>query len=303
MTSSEQLNRIVGLVSELTKKARQGSESTALDDLAQRFGATRSQIQSDIRALTLLGDDPDADWMLSLSVYQEGDRVSLSSGGPFQRPIRFTGEELVAIQLGLAATDAADNSLSIGLARVLQTAERVTHALAGRGRVVPSVNNLMREAINDRRKAELKYAGERSLGGVNRVIHPYQLLEQQGQTYVVAWCELAQGWRHFRADRVLDALLLDEHYAPRGDFVPAGDSFSEPPEGVTPVQVRFSPAIARWLRERYPAALPQSDGGVIVTYLVASPEWLVRHVLQYGAEAEVVAPASYRALMRQQLAS
>jgi predicted DNA-binding transcriptional regulator YafY len=55
------------------------------------------------------------------------------------------------------------------------------------------------------------------------------------------------------------------------------------------------------LKEQYPEAVIQADGGVIVSYLVASPEWLVRHVLQYGPEAEVVGPPSYRELMRKQL--
>jgi predicted DNA-binding transcriptional regulator YafY len=100
---------------------------------------------------------------------------------------------------------------------------------------------------------------------------------------------------------MLDVMVQDDHYVPRSDFVPAGDSFSEPAEGVTPVQVRFSPAIARWLQERHPDAVSQPDGGLVVTYQVASPEWLVRHVLQYGPEAEVIAPASFRVLMKEQV--
>lgn len=301
MTSTDQFNRIVALVADLTRRERQGAAALSLSALAERFATTKAQIETDLRTLTLLGDDPDADWLLSLGVWQEGDVVSITSGGPYQRPFRLTMEELTAIQLGLADIDDAEKPMSAELARVMQTSERVTHALAGRGRVMPSVSNLFRDAIHNRSKVLVKYTGERSLAGTNRVIHPYQLLEQQGNTYVVAWCELAEGWRHFRADRMLDALVQDDHYRPRPDFVPAGDSFHEPSEGVTPVQVRFSPAIARWLRERHPDAVVEPDGGVIVTYLVASPEWLVRHVLQYGPEAEVVGPASFRELMKQVL--
>jgi len=36
------------------------------------------------------------------------------------------------------------------------------------------------------------------------------------------------------------------------------------------------------------------DGGLTVTYRVASPHWLVRHVLQYGDAAEVIGPEGYR---------
>jgi proteasome accessory factor C len=300
MSSSQQLNRIVGLVAELTRRARQGAESAPLDEVATHFGASRKEIQSDIRALTLAGDHPDAEWLLSLSVWQEGNNVSISSGGPFQRPLRFTRDELVAMQLGLAEGKSAAE-LSDHFAKVLKTAEPVHQALAGRGRVSPSVSNLVRKAITDRRKLEIKYAGERSLGGVNRIIHPYQVLEQQGSSYIVAWCELAADWRHFRADRILDALPTESHYTARADFVPADDSFAEPAEGTTAVQVRFSPTISRWLAERHPDAVLEKDGSAIVTYQVANAEWLVRHILYYGAEAEVIGPASFRELMRREV--
>ena len=299
-TSSEQLNRIVGLVADLTRQSREGAESAGLDEVASRFGATRSQIQGDIRTLTLLGDDPDADWLLSLSVWQEGDRISLASGGPFQRPLSFTGDELVAMQIGLTQVEDDAKGLSHSLAKILNTADPVTNVLSGRGRVSPSVRNLVLSAITDRRKLEIRYTGERSLGGVKRVIHPYQVLEQEGQGYVVAWCELADGWRHFRVDRILDAVPAEEYYQPRPDFTPADDSFA-PPAETTAVKVRFSPAIARWLKERHPAAESAPEGGIVVTYQVANPEWLIRYVLQYGPEAEIVGPESFRELMRDQM--
>jgi predicted DNA-binding transcriptional regulator YafY len=183
---------------------------------------------------------------------------------------------------------------------VLTQAEPVTNGLSGRGRVAPSFRNLVLSAITDRRKVEIRYTGERSLEGINRIIHPYQVLEQEGHGYIVAWCEVAGGWRHFRLDRILDALPAGEHFVPRSDFTPAGASFA-PPEETTPVQVRFSPAIARWLRERHPEAAGEPDGSIVVTWQVANPEWLVRHVLQYGPEAEVVSPPAFRELMRKQV--
>ncbi len=301
MSSAEQVNRIVSLVAELTRRSQRGEEDTPIAELAERFGTTRRQIEADVRAMTRLGDDSDADWLLSLSAFQEGDRISLRSGGPFRRPIRFTRDELVAVQMGLLAEEGAP-ALSSALASLLLTSERPPQALQGGGRVIPPVSTLVRRAITDRRKVEIRYTGERSIGGINRVIHPYQVLEDGGHTYIVAWCELANGWRHFRADRVLDALVMEGYYTPRPDFTPPSGSFHPPADGTTPVQVRFSPAIARWIRERHPDAVVAADGGVVVTYQVASPEWLVRHVLQYGAEAQVIGPDSFRELLRSHLA-
>src|SRR5690606_40411144 len=55
------------------------------------------------------------------------------------------------------------------------------------------------------------------------------------------------------------------------------------------VAVRYSPRIARWVEERAPCER-REDGSVVVRHRVADPRWVVRHVLQYGAEAEVLEP-------------
>ena len=57
--------------------------------------------------------------------------------------------------------------------------------------------------------------------------------------------------------------------------------------------VRYSSRIARWVEERGPVER-QEDGSVLVRYRVADPGWLVRHVLEHGADAEVLEPAEIR---------
>jgi predicted DNA-binding transcriptional regulator YafY len=42
---------------------------------------------------------------------------------------------------------------------------------------------------------------------------------------------------------------------------------------------------------------------MVVEHPLADPEWGMRHVLQYGDEAEVLEPASLRARLRERLAA
>jgi predicted DNA-binding transcriptional regulator YafY len=42
---------------------------------------------------------------------------------------------------------------------------------------------------------------------------------------------------------------------------------------------------------------------VVDTFQASSVEWLVRRVLEYGAEAEVLEPVSYREAMRRAVAA
>jgi predicted DNA-binding transcriptional regulator YafY len=62
------------------------------------------------------------------------------------------------------------------------------------------------------------------------------------------------------------------------------------------VRIRYSARIARWIEEREEVEHLE-DGSVVVHHVSASPNWLLSHVLQYGAEAEVLEPAAFRTLV------
>ena len=268
------------------------------------------QIQRDLRALTQASDEPDAEWLQSLTIWQEGDRLVVASRGPFRRPIRFTPDELLALEVGLAAeaaegepgagNGAAAETLSGQLAAVVDPgaseAQRYDVALsagAGEARVAA----LARRAMDEQRVLSILYTDERDRAGTARSVEPHQVVFAEGRVYLVAWCRQSGGWRNFRADRVIDAMLEDGTFEPRRDFEPFADGeavFRAYANAVDNVTVRFSPGIARWLEERHPDAMLESDGSALVTYRVADPAWLVRHVLQYGPDAEVVAPTEYR---------
>jgi predicted DNA-binding transcriptional regulator YafY len=55
------------------------------------------------------------------------------------------------------------------------------------------------------------------------------------------------------------------------------------------MRVRYSPRIARWIAERE-GGVPDSDGSLTSMHPLADPHWAVRHVLQYGPDAEVLSP-------------
>lgn len=67
----------------------------------------------------------------------------------------------------------------------------------------------LRLAIRNGRKLRLRYrseAGEET----ERTVWPVILGYAETSRLLVAWCELRQGFRHFRADRIIEANLLEE---------------------------------------------------------------------------------------------
>ena len=64
-------------------------------------------------------------------------------------------------------------------------------------------------AIRTHRKLEISYSDAESVPS-HRRIWPVALGYTEQYRMIAAWCELRDGFRHFRADRVQHCLLLDE---------------------------------------------------------------------------------------------
>ncbi len=296
--SAEQLNRIVQLVAELNRDAAKGKPAPKIDALARRLGTTPVQIQRDVATLTAASDEASHDWLASIGIQQEGDRLSITSQGPFRRPVRLTPMELLAIQVGLAAEKKQSRAPLLKALNALIGDEEEPVQLAPAATAEERILGMCRQAIAQRQVLLIKYAGESDKVGRNRTIEPHEVVYHDGHYYLNSWCRGAGDWRFFRADRVLDAELLIDTFDRRPD-VPVLDGVafrsSEPDEAV---DVRFSPDVARFVREERPDCRTETDGGVEVTFHVSDPHWLVRKVLSYGADAEIRRPVEYRHAIR-----
>jgi predicted DNA-binding transcriptional regulator YafY len=304
MTATAQLDRIVSLVAELSRSALDDEDGRSLADLAGRYSVSPKQIAKDIGTLTTLCDHAEAEWLLSLSAWQQDDRVSVTSLGPFRRPILLSPDERLALQVALAL-----HPEGAALAAKLAAAGQLEGAPAATGPRAPrspgDFPGVFVDAANTHRCVEVLYVGEGGGAGRRSVIEPHELVGFESRTYVHAWDREGQGWRMFRLDRFLDVVPTGTAFDERDDFQPVlgrGDLFRAPAAAVESVRVRFSPHVARWIRERYPRCEDDGNSGVIVTFLATSVDWLVRRVLEYGAEAEVIGPPAYREAVRRAVA-
>jgi predicted DNA-binding transcriptional regulator YafY len=242
-------------------------------------------------------------WLSSLQVAITADKFVVGSLGAFRRPLRLTGDESLALMVGLLQ-GRDGHALAARLGKLLDQApasgevDRVWAIGPTPGEGVAQVLALARRARDESRRLEVAYCGS-SEEQTTRVVHPYQIVQSAGHWYLIAWCEQAGARRHFRAERVLSARLLDEGFDRQGEMKPVGrshDLFAGQAE--LSAVVAFSPRIRRWVVERYPDGSVHADGRYVVRFPVADPRWLAREVLQYGAEAEVLEPEAVREQMR-----
>ena len=299
MSAAERFTRIVSMVAELTRRERAGEDAATLREIAQRHAMSVKEVLADIRSLTVLTDRVESDWLLSLRLWQQKDHVSMSSSGPFRRPVRLSPEEQLSVQMALAL-----DPNGAGVAERLAALWSGNDATASTAAPDESPLQLVRRAVRDHIALEIDYAGEANREVRTRVIHPHQVAESGVRTYIVAWAGDVGAWRHFRLDRIVAARMTETRFEPRPDFEPMKqprDAFR--PGGATErVTVRFRPEAAPWVTEFYADHERQADGSVLVRFEASSADWLVRRVLEYGCDAEVVAPEDYRSALRRAVA-
>lgn len=144
-------------------------------------------------------------------------------------PLMFAHEEVHALALGARwvaergdtyLADAARNALA-KIAAVLPADLRLeletSALLIGPGKMLAASDATMaqiRQAIHNERRMCMRYGDEH--GHISeRVVWPCALGYFDRVSMLVAWCELRQGFRHFRTDRIEALQVLPERYAQR----------------------------------------------------------------------------------------
>ncbi|MGC4098976.1 MAG: WYL domain-containing protein [Nitrospira sp.] len=135
-----------------------------------------------------------------------------------------------------------------------------------------------------------------------RTVHPYHLSNIRGDWYLIAFDELRNEFRNFSVGRVEEWKIRDDKFKREPDFSIAKhmESAFQAERGGDTVEVVicFAPTSARYIKEKHWHTSQQieelDDGGVILKFQTGGLGEVKRWVLQYGGDAEVIAPMSFR---------
>jgi predicted DNA-binding transcriptional regulator YafY len=145
-------------------------------------------------------------------------------------PLMFTREEIDAIAIGVRLLrrlrdaklqDAAESVLGKLAAVVPQElqSQLVAAPVYVSDGSAPAVAGIdlaqLRHAIHESRKLAIAYTDEAGRP-TERTIWPIAMAYYVDVTLVGAWCELRNGFRHFRVDRILRSRVLDERFSDDG---------------------------------------------------------------------------------------
>jgi proteasome accessory factor C len=308
----EQVARLLALVPYI-----QARQQVSLEQAAKDLGVRPAQIVRDLNVLWFcglpglgMGDLIDVD----MDALQEGGVIRVSNADYLSRPLRLDSSEASALIVALRALrDGSDQAVRPIVDRTLNKLEAAAGdgaALAGQVDVhlapeevaVGALRDRLTRAVRDQRQVRIDYYVPTRDESTERVVDPLQVVTAEGNTYLEAWCHLAEDQRLFRLDRISTAEVLDTPVEHRADLAPRdlSEGLFQPSADDTLVTLLLQPD-ARWVAEYYPVEATEeaAEGTLRVSLRVSDPAWLTRLMLRVGGSARVEDPPELAATVRQ----
>jgi len=247
-------------------------------------------------------------------------------GARFELPgLWLTSEELAAILALNELIGRSDPGVLTGALAPFKS--RIQHLLAGRTRgdsppierirVIPygarkldqHAFRIVAGAVLERRRLQFRYRGRTTGDDSRRDVSPQRLTHYRDNWYLDAWDHHREALRSFAVDRISDAQAGTEAARDMSDedldetLASSYGIFAGKPRAWA--TVRFSERAARWVADEHWHSAQQgswlADGRYELKLPYSNSSELLRDVLKYGADAEVVAPTELREKMKIQL--
>lgn len=305
MASTDQMARVIALAQALASSKR----GVVLKRFAERNDWPLRYVYRDLRTLERAG----------FPIEGEDGRYRLPRGFSAVTPSGVELDELLALytarQLasGLRGT-AVGRSLDRLWAKLSSAEGQAQLVPASTGSVTVRATNgidyghhrqtilALEQAIESRRAVRARYRRPSASDATERVIEPGQLHFDAGleALYVVAWCRLREAVRVFAVHRFEAIEVLDQP-APLRSATRSANALASAfrlwrSDRVETVRLRFARAVAREIAERRWHASQRvqttARGEVEMTLEVAEPGELLRWLVGFGPDVEVLAPSA-----------
>lgn len=307
----ERFGRLVTLAGMLIGAAKDVT-ALSMSDLCQRLELSEDELRDDIDVLNVVNFGGGT-YVLYAEI--KGDIIEVDSepyGDSFARPARLLPLEAKAL---VAAIDLVGDHLP--QARLDSAREKIVDALgrdpAQEGLAIVSESGgaaaarIVNEAIAKRQVLELNYYKENEDTFSERKVEPYRLENGREGWYAECFDLDRQAMRHFKLDRIKEAIPTGETFEPRPEAeelagVEGWMSDGQVPEASV-ARVWVSPERSRWMREERNVIEELADGAVVVELPYAGTSWLVREILRGAGDLVVLEPQEARDAISRELAA
>lgn len=266
-----------------------------VQDICKRFGITKKQLASDIELLFLCGRPGYGPGEL-IEAEIIGDNVSIRTAEYFDKPLRLTPVEGLALYSGaqaLLAAGSGDESLRKAIHRLEDALGPENLSRISVGLESPPELRPLTRALDEKKRLYIVYQSTSKEELTERKVDPWAVFVSQGRWYLSGWCHLVQDSRIFRVDRIRSAQILDES-ADVPDDLDASKLEARYVKGPDSINVilDLAPQAAFWVTRYYPLESTESldDGWLRVSLYAGGFAWLDRLLLSLGRNVRIVEP-------------
>lgn len=165
----------------------------------------------------------------------------------------------------------------------------------GMGRTDTQKFERLKAALIGRRALEIVYCS--SSGETNRrEILPLKLVFKDKSWYLQAYCRMANDFRVFKVNRIVELTVLDERFSSLPDAPPPLEPSGSIEMINSRVLLRFSPAVAFRVYDEFDRASiqPQPDKSLLVTAYFPQDSWVVGYLHSFGTDVSILEPTELR---------
>lgn len=264
-------------------------QGISLKELAQRFDVSTAQMSSDLTTLWMCGL-PGYTPLELMDLEFESGYVTIRNAPTLAKPRSISFDEGVALILGLdllASSLTADKEILTSLIEELKTKIStkigLPVSLIAQPKSSPQVTSALNESISKNTYLAIKYHSLYRDEVSERTIQPMEILQENENQYVRAFCFSAGAMRDFRVDRIIEATQTSVR--------PVGNEAT-----VTSQSIDFTISLKRPSRdvvERFD--VKYSDISKNLKLQSFSQQWIERSVMASGDGVELASPLNIRA--------
>jgi proteasome accessory factor C len=264
-------------------------QGISLKELAQRFDVSTAQMSSDLTTLWMCGL-PGYTPLELMDLEFESGYVTIRNAPTLAKPRSISFDEGVALILGLdllASSLTADKEILTSLIEELKTKIStkigLPVSLIAQPKSSPQVTSALNESISKNTYLAIKYHSLYRDEVSERTIQPMEILQENENQYVRAFCFSAGAMRDFRIDRIIEATQTSVR--------PVGNEAT-----VTSQSIDFTISLKRPSRdvvERFD--VKYSDISKNLRLQSFSQQWIERSVMASGDGVELASPLNIRA--------
>jgi proteasome accessory factor C len=279
------LSRILALIPYVLE-----NQSADIADILERFDYSEEQLTKDLNTVFVCGLPGYGPGDL-MEAYIDEDEVIIDAADYFSRAPRLTSTEA----LGLLAAGMTVIGMGEASPALESAVRKLTEAIMPEASSALAVDvvdesesvGLLRDAATDQRVVRITYRSVGKEETTERDIEPWAVFTTLGRWYVMGHCQLVNGERTFRIDRIKDIEVREESFVRPGTIPELGVGYTPAEDDVVCV-IDLSPT-ALWVLEYYPVeVMRESSRTTRIRFFAPDPEVPARLLLRLGKDARLI---------------